>query len=332
MTGGKKYQVFVSSTFKDLLEARMATSLALLQLGCIPEGMESFAPSDKDQWQTIRESIDGCAFYVVIAGGRYGTIVPETIAPNPEGFSFTEMEYRYAKERGIPVLPFLHKSPESLLKGDQEKEGETDEKREKLQKFRAKLETEKTPGHWGTKGELRTELSRGLSPLLGASKRPYWARSDISAMQEAQSALRAKVKKIVRREGKKKITIRYSLEISGNNGIEFAWNDIFRRVLFTGMIVGGIPEYDVKSRIDDLLTERVTGDTLHGKVSVSNDDFEKIMVKFHHFEWLTCYEDADYRGNDVLHWKLTPEGKQAMHYAYEFSEKHEQDVSDDLPF
>ena len=332
MTGGKKYQVFVSSTFRDLLEARMATSLALLQLGCIPEGMESFAPSDKDQWQTIRESIDGCAFYVVIAGGRYGTIVPETIASNSEGLSFTEMEYRYAKEQGIPVLPFLHKSPESLLTGDKQKEGETDEKRKKLQEFRAKLETEKTPGHWGTKEELRTELRRGLSLLLGESKRPYWVRSDISAMQEAQSALQAKVKEIVRREGKKKITIRYSLEISGNNGIDFTWNDVFCRVLFTGMVVGGIPGYDVRSRIDDLLTERVTGDALHGKIFVNDASFEKIMVKFLHLEWLTCYEDADYRGNDVLHWKLTPEGKQAMQYAHEFSEEHEQDVSDDLPF
>ena len=312
MTGGKKYQVFVSSTFKDLLEARMATSLALLQLGCIPEGMELFAPSDKDQWQTIRESIDGCAFYVVIAGGRYGTIVPETIAPNPEGFSFTEMEYRYAKERGIPVLPFLHKSPESLLKGDKEKEGETDEKREKLQKFRAKLETEKTPGHWGTKGELRTELSRGLSPLLGASKHPYWVRSDISAMQEAQSALRAKVKKIVRKEGKKKITIRCLYKNGVSDRIDLAWNDIFRRVLFTDMI-DGIPEYAVKSRINDLLKDRV-----HAIVSVNDDSFENIMVKLHSFKWLTRYKDRDMDGDLEPHWKLTPEGEQAMHCAHEF--------------
>ena len=195
-----KHQVFVSSTFKDLWEARMATSLALLKLGCIPEGMESFAPSNKNQWQTIRESIDGCACYVVIVGGRYGTIVPKTIAPNSSDISFTEMEYHYAKERGIDIFPFLCTSPESLLVGDEEKDGETKDKKEKLRNFRSVLETEKTAGYWETPEELRMELTRGLLPLLTESKFPCWMcstnREDedkIMSMENENAQLREQV-------------------------------------------------------------------------------------------------------------------------------------------
>jgi len=38
----KRYQVFVSSTFEDLREERAEVMRVLLQLNCIPSGMELF--------------------------------------------------------------------------------------------------------------------------------------------------------------------------------------------------------------------------------------------------------------------------------------------------
>ncbi len=46
----KKYQVFVSSTYKDLSEERQEVMQALLELDCIPVGMELFPAADDDQW------------------------------------------------------------------------------------------------------------------------------------------------------------------------------------------------------------------------------------------------------------------------------------------
>ena len=38
----KKYQVFVSSTYKDLIEERAAVTQCLLEMGCIPVEWSSF--------------------------------------------------------------------------------------------------------------------------------------------------------------------------------------------------------------------------------------------------------------------------------------------------
>lgn len=45
----KKYQVFVSSTYKDLKEERLAVIQYLLKMGFIPVGMEQFPASNMSQ-------------------------------------------------------------------------------------------------------------------------------------------------------------------------------------------------------------------------------------------------------------------------------------------
>lgn len=89
-----KYQVFVSSTYKDLLEERQEVMQALLELDCIPVGMELFPAADDDQWTLIKRLIDDCDYYILIAGGRYGSV-------NKEGISYTQMEYEYALSRAF---------------------------------------------------------------------------------------------------------------------------------------------------------------------------------------------------------------------------------------
>jgi hypothetical protein len=103
----KKYQIFVSSTYEDLRSERQEIMHALLELDCIPSGMELFPAANEDQWSLIKGVIDDCDYYVVVIGGRYGSL-------GPEGISYTEMEYRYAVSKGKPVIAFLHKEPNSL--------------------------------------------------------------------------------------------------------------------------------------------------------------------------------------------------------------------------
>ena len=106
MGQSRRYQVFVSSTFADLQEERQRVLHALLELGCFPAGMEFFPADSSDAWNFIASMIDDSDYYVLILGGRYGSLTPD-------GVSFTQAEYEYAGARK-PVLVFLHADPDSL--------------------------------------------------------------------------------------------------------------------------------------------------------------------------------------------------------------------------
>lgn len=54
----KKYQVFISSTYKDLMEARAKVRDAILSMYHFPVGMELFGAANEEQWQIISETID----------------------------------------------------------------------------------------------------------------------------------------------------------------------------------------------------------------------------------------------------------------------------------
>lgn len=92
----KKLQVFVSSTYEDLKEERQSAVQAILTSGHIPAGMELFSAGDESQKETIRRWIQESDVYLLILGGRYGSIDSST------GKSYTHWEYEYAGEIGKP--------------------------------------------------------------------------------------------------------------------------------------------------------------------------------------------------------------------------------------
>ena len=47
----KRFQVFLSSTYVDLKDARQAVIQTLMQMDCIPSGMELFPAIDEDQFK-----------------------------------------------------------------------------------------------------------------------------------------------------------------------------------------------------------------------------------------------------------------------------------------
>lgn len=94
----KKLQVFISSTYVDLKDERQAAVQAILKAGHIPAGMELFTAGDKSQMETIKRWIDESDIYMLILGGRYGSIEPTT------SLSYTELEYDYAVEKEKPLF------------------------------------------------------------------------------------------------------------------------------------------------------------------------------------------------------------------------------------
>ena len=94
----RRLQVFISSTFTDLMVERQAAVSAVLKSGHIPAGMELFSSGDRSQMTTIRQWIDESDVYMIILGGRWGSIEPSS------RISYTELEYDYAVERCIPLF------------------------------------------------------------------------------------------------------------------------------------------------------------------------------------------------------------------------------------
>src|SRR5215471_17228648 len=103
----RRYQVFVSSTSQDLADERQIVINALLEASYIPVGMELFNAATENAWPVIERLINNCDYYVVIVAGRYGS-------ERPDGRSFTQSEYEYARKIGKPRLAFLHRRPYDL--------------------------------------------------------------------------------------------------------------------------------------------------------------------------------------------------------------------------
>src|SRR4028119_1976770 len=140
MSYSVRYQVFVSSTYTDLKEERAEVLQAIWELDCIPTGMEAFVASNESQWEVIKRVINECDYYVLIIGGRYGSLTEE-------GISYTEKEYRYARELGIPVLAFVHSKPDEIPSGKSEKSTELCEK---LEQFRSEVMSAHPVRSWST--------------------------------------------------------------------------------------------------------------------------------------------------------------------------------------
>ena len=94
----KRYQVFVSSTYEDLKGERQVAVEAILKAGHIPAGMELFAGGSQSQLDVIREWIGESDIFVLVLGGRYGTI------EKTSGKSYIQLEYEHAIDLGKPFF------------------------------------------------------------------------------------------------------------------------------------------------------------------------------------------------------------------------------------
>ena len=137
-----KYQVFLSSTYSDLVDERESIIKAILEMYHIPIGMEMFSAEDEDQWEIIRRTIEVSDYYVLVLGLRYGS-------KTSEGISFTQKEYEYALEKNIPILAFVMKDTVSLSKDKR------DDDLSEINAFRELvLANSKMAQFWDTKDQL----------------------------------------------------------------------------------------------------------------------------------------------------------------------------------
>jgi len=181
----KREQVFVSSTYLDLHEERQAIIQTLLQADCLPAGMELFPASDNEKWELIKRVIDDSDYYLLVIGGRYGSI-------DSDGLSYTEKEFDYADSVGKPIMGFIHGEPGNIPADKSELEQEA---REKLEAFREKARN-RMAKFWTTPDGLAGAVALSLIQTRKTHPAEGWVRAGgaITPEVEAEIAeLRAKL-------------------------------------------------------------------------------------------------------------------------------------------
>ncbi|WP_314057971.1 DUF4062 domain-containing protein [Empedobacter brevis] len=333
----KKFQVFVSSTYRDLTEERQEVMQALLELDCIPVGMELFPAADDDQWTLIKRLIDDCDYYILIIGGRYGSI-------NENGISYTQMEYEYALSQDIPIISFLHKKPSDISVSKSEEKLEL---KEKLEEFR-NLAEKKLCRYWESHIELGSQVSRSLVKLIKDKPRPGWVKADLLPSEELTRDLLDL--KNENENLKKQLISSQTIApsgtedfSSGNDLYSFKYNFIGRgeswdieRASYEGVIE--LSWDQIFAEISPLLIDETTEDNLRAKInsviktlqyekvakqlkkdkrypdsfSINDSDFQTIKIQFRALNYMTESLKKRSIHDKKKYWTLTPYGDNVM--------------------
>jgi hypothetical protein len=333
----KRYQVFVSSTFWDLETERQEVMHALLELDCIPSGMELFPAANEDQWNLIKKVIDDCDYYVLIMAGRYGSI-------GLDGISYTEMEYRYALSIGKPTIAFLHRSPGKI---SAEKTESSSEGKEKLRAFRTEVE-KKLCKQWDTPQELGSVVSRSLIQLIKSTPAVGWVRANELADREAMTELlklRRRVEELQAEleqarisapreseglsQGEEEHELRFSYQIS-NISIYFSenkegtfkstWNEIFSKI--APLMIQESQESKLQTLLNKftkesnelrLLSEYELDDGYRIiRANLHQEDFQTIKIQLRALGLIAKSVKTRSVKDSGTYWTLTPYGDEVM--------------------
>ncbi|MFA4829314.1 MAG: DUF4062 domain-containing protein [Thermodesulfovibrionales bacterium] len=147
----RKYKVFISSSFKDLEEARLQLMLKTLKLGHIPAGMELFQPGEERNLDVIEKEIASSDIFVILVAARLGTPISgnsKKERKKKDGLTFTMKEYEIAQQHGLPVIAFLLNETEYEAERDSIPSKNISERNEEdlLRKFREDVQVKKDGG------------------------------------------------------------------------------------------------------------------------------------------------------------------------------------------
>lgn len=332
----KRYQVFVSSTFKDLEVERQEVMHALLELDCIPSGMELFPAANQAQWELIQKVINDCDYYILIVGGRYGTI-------SDSGLSYTEMEYRHAIEQGKPVIAFLHKNPKDLSFANSET---SEEGRAKLDKFRSDVETRMCK-YWSNATELGSVVSRSIVQLIKSTPAIGWVRGNEISSQKATSEilkLREQIDQLQSRleksrksapeeakglaSGDEEFSFGFDFQVVSTNLLpseswswewELSWNEAFGKI--APLLMGEANDIAIKSQLAEFCASRVDEikqaapelkNRILGRFAIHTDAYHTLMVQLRALGLIVRSEKTRSVKDKAIYWTLTPYGDEAM--------------------
>lgn len=321
----KRFQVFVSSTYVDLKEARQKVIQTLMAMDCIPAGMELFPAADEEQWEFIKHVIDDCDYYIVIIGGRYGSLTDE-------GISYTEKEYDYAISIGLKVLAFVREQPEGI---PEERSDIDSGLRDKLEQFRKKVSEDKLVKMWSKEDELPGLVASSLSRTMKSYPAVGWVRAnniassevltDLNDLRKENAELKATVSELESRfdpedtdfaplDDSFVVHLKWVVFIAGRKRnrtgkVNVTWREIFRCIA---------PE--LLEHPNDSVVNRKLGTSLYCKqhpdteisVEVRHDDFQTIKVQLIALDLINTSYSKTTKGGMALFWTLTKRGQRLM--------------------
>jgi hypothetical protein len=319
----KRYQVFVSSTYADLKEERQKVIQTLMEMDCIPSGMELFPAMDEEQFLFIKRIIDDCDYYILIIGGRYGSVAED-------GISYTEKEYDYAKEKGIKILAFIHEDQDSLIVSKTDKDQEL---YKKLQLFIEKVKKGRLIRYWETAQDLPGLVSLSLTKTIKTYPAIGWVRatsvgsaellSEINDLRKENAQLRENIEEVPAAtdtndtfelvDMSQKFTIHGEYKSNNQSAwydwkIEKTWEEIF------AIISPYLLEYPTDNKVKNIFEENFIKLT-HLKYSYSNiddQDFQTIKVQLSAYKLVNIKYSKTTAGSMGLFWSLTDKGYQIM--------------------
>lgn len=322
----KRYQVFVSSTYADLKEERQHVLQALMEMDCIPAGMELFPAADEEQWEFIKKVIDDCDYYLLVIGGRYGSITPD-------GISYTEMEFDYAVASGLKVVALIHGEPNDIPFGKSESDPAL---RDKLFHFRDKVMDGRLVKFWKNAEELPGLVALSLTKTIKMYPAVGWVRanqvaneellSELNQLRKANAELTNEYGKLLSQQTAavegiadfdSEFTIHGSYKLSQGRGIEprqhtwestLSWRQIFS--LISPYLLEHPSDGVVKSKLDETLKER---EGLRGYFHhISDQDFKTITIQLTAYGLIVTHYSQTTKGGMALFWRLTEKGQQVM--------------------
>ncbi|MCD9530390.1 DUF4062 domain-containing protein [Photobacterium carnosum] len=321
----KRYQVFVSSTYADLKEERQHVIQTLMEMDCIPAGMELFPAADEEQWEFIKRVIDDCDYYLLIIGGRYGSTTGD-------GISYTEKEFDYAVENGLKVIALIHGEPDNIPFGKTEKD---EGLRNKLFSFRDKVMNDRLVRFWTATKDLPGLVALSMTKTIKMYPATGWVRAnnvvneDIfveindlrkeniklqNTINENQAKFALDVTDIADIDSEYTIHGKYKIYKKGfdvrSSTFEsrISWKEMFS--LLSPYLVDYYNELSVSTKLADCLFER------EGKsgssTSIDDQEFKTIKIQFEAYGLIKTKHLKTVKGDMAIFWYLTDKGKKLM--------------------
>ncbi len=154
-------KVFISSTYKDLIDYRTAAIRAVEGTNYHASKMEVFGARPDEPLDACLKEVEESDLFIGIYALRYGFV--------PEGadISITEREYVHAKELGRPIYCFLLDEDNQgwLTKWIEGEPGKT-----KLEDFKKRIEKQHMCGYFTTPDDLRAKVANALSHFVASQK------------------------------------------------------------------------------------------------------------------------------------------------------------------
>lgn len=320
----KRYQVFVSSTYADLKEERARVIQTLIESDCIPAGMELFPATDEEQFEFIKRVIDDCDYYLLIIGGRYGSITAE-------GISYTEKEYEYAVSLGLKVIALIHANPEDIPLGKSEKDPVL---RDRLQKFRDRVSDGRLVKFWKSAEDLPGLVSLSLAHITKRFPAVGWIRANKAASEDLLTEINDLRKKKAHLEGALAAlagsTPQPAIKNLAGMQDEFRLHGIYRNVnqmlrswsatLTWGDIFGFVAPYLVRLPPDDYVKSILadaafarSDESRHGdQARLDDQTFRTVAVQLGALGLVRLEYSQGTSGRMSLFWSLTQYGERLM--------------------